>query len=189
MLSPQVCCTSPKVTPLAKVGVTATPSVSLRTPLCATHHSIRAESRGNRVGTCIRAPREAPKHDVAATDSAGFESCVMVTQYADTCDNEHQAEVRRSHLQPESSSSPSRKSSCQQTKRVRFAEGSSLVMVRQICAWSFAYRKARRGPWEEFARDRVHFRRRIDNVALVLEPCLAARRAVGKGLIVDCVNS
>lgn len=60
------------------------------------------------------------------------------------------------------------------TKQVRFKPDSELVEVHVIVAWEYAYRAARRGPWEEYARDRARFRRRIDCVATVLEPCLCA---------------
>lgn len=59
-----------------------------------------------------------------------------------------------------------------EVKCVRFSER---VVVHHIIAWSFAYRAARRGPWEEYARDRDRFARRIECCASVLEPCLSRK--------------
>lgn len=58
-------------------------------------------------------------------------------------------------------------------KRVSFKADPELVVVHPIIAWDYAYRAARKGPWEQYARDRLHFSRRIDAVASILEPCLA----------------
>ena len=55
------------------------------------------------------------------------------------------------------------------SKQVRFADDS---VVHEMVVWNYAYRAARKGPWEQCARDRAHFRRRIENLASVLEPCL-----------------
>lgn len=71
-------------------------------------------------------------------------------------------------------------------KRVHFPHDSKLVSVHRVVVWNFAYRAARKGPWEQFARDRAHFRRRVEGVASVLEPCLAARRAATYKT--ECVN-
>ncbi len=60
-------------------------------------------------------------------------------------------------------------------KRVSFKPDKELVEVHTIIAWEYAYRAARRGPWEQYARDRCRFRRRIDSVSTVLEPCLTAK--------------
>ena len=60
-------------------------------------------------------------------------------------------------------------------KRVSFKPDKELVEVHTIIAWEYAYRAARRGPWEQYARDRCRFRRRIDSVFSVLEPCLSAK--------------
>ena len=57
-------------------------------------------------------------------------------------------------------------------KRVRFKPEAELVQVHLIVAWDFAYRNSRKGPWEELARDRDRFRRRIETLSKVLEPCL-----------------
>lgn len=62
-------------------------------------------------------------------------------------------------------------------KQVHFPDDSKISKVHKIVAWNFAYRAARRGHWEQFARDRAHFRRRIDRIASVLEPCLARKMA------------
>lgn len=77
--------------------------------------------------------------------------------------------------------SNSMSSNCRLAKRhVHFPQDSKLSSVRRIVVWSFAYQAARKGPWEQFARDRAHFKRRIECVASVLEPCLAARRVATK---------
>ncbi|KAK9397461.1 protein phosphatase 1 regulatory subunit 15A [Crotalus adamanteus] len=54
-------------------------------------------------------------------------------------------------------------------KKVRF---SPVVTVHSLVVWDYASRAARRGPWEEMARDRCRFQRRISQMAAILEPCL-----------------
>ena len=49
--------------------------------------------------------------------------------------------------------------------KVRFGD----VKVYNVIAWGHAYRQARCGPWEEQARDRERFKRRVKN----LEPLLS----------------
>ncbi|ETE70286.1 Protein phosphatase 1 regulatory subunit 15A [Ophiophagus hannah] len=53
-------------------------------------------------------------------------------------------------------------------KKVRF---SPVVTVHSLVVWDYASRAARRGPWEEMARDRFRFHRRITQMAAILEPC------------------
>ncbi len=65
-------------------------------------------------------------------------------------------------------------------KQVRFKSDAELVEVHTIVAWQYAYRAARKGPWEQFARDRCHFRRRINSVSTILEPCLLSKISVNK---------
>ena len=57
-------------------------------------------------------------------------------------------------------------------KHVSFKPDCELVVVHNMVAWDFAYRAARKGPWEEYARNRQHFRRRIDTLSSILTPCL-----------------
>ncbi|KAJ7313939.1 hypothetical protein JRQ81_005760 [Phrynocephalus forsythii] len=57
----------------------------------------------------------------------------------------------------------------QVVKKVRF---SPVVAVHPLVVWDYASRAARHGPWEEMARDRCRFRRRIAEVGVILEPCL-----------------
>lgn len=43
--------------------------------------------------------------------------------------------------------------------KVRFSK--DLEEVHHMVQWAFAYQAARRGPWEEYARDRERFKKRI----------------------------
>uniref|UniRef100_W8BX39 Protein DP71L n=1 Tax=Ceratitis capitata TaxID=7213 RepID=W8BX39_CERCA len=54
-------------------------------------------------------------------------------------------------------------------KKVRFNLN---PVVHTMYAWSFAYKSARKGQWENFARDRDRFRRRIENTSKYLNPIL-----------------
>lgn len=53
---------------------------------------------------------------------------------------------------------------------VRFTDAPPKI-YRMVC-WSFAYRNARRGPWERAALDRTRFRERIRQSASIINPCL-----------------
>lgn len=50
-------------------------------------------------------------------------------------------------------------------KRVRFQEKS---VVHSMCVWMYAYKKARRGEWEQIARDRERFRMRIARTSSII---------------------
>lgn len=56
-----------------------------------------------------------------------------------------------------------------QTKKVRF---SPVVKVHPMITWSYAHRVARHGPWEEHARDRCRFQRRITETESAIGYCL-----------------
>ncbi|XP_071581095.1 uncharacterized protein Ppp1r15 [Temnothorax nylanderi] len=56
-----------------------------------------------------------------------------------------------------------------QTKKVSF---DPTPVVHVMVTWNYAYRAARRGPWEEIARDTERFRGRINSIAIVLDPIL-----------------
>lgn len=64
-------------------------------------------------------------------------------------------------------------------KKVRFAENPS---VRVMIVWEYASRSARRGEWEQAARDRARFQMRIERSKKILDPvlevalCLLERR-------------
>lgn len=49
---------------------------------------------------------------------------------------------------------------------------SSNVTVHRIVTWSYAYRMARKGPWEECARDRSRFQKRIAETEAAIGFCL-----------------
>ncbi|XP_077994517.1 uncharacterized protein LOC144448231 [Glandiceps talaboti] len=57
-------------------------------------------------------------------------------------------------------------------KKVHFPDNERLVQAHTMVAWQYAYKACRKGPWEEYARDRCRFERRIDDVAMVISPCL-----------------
>lgn len=57
-------------------------------------------------------------------------------------------------------------------KKVTFKPDRELVTVHHIIAWEYAYRACRRGPWEKMAQDRARFARRIEELSVILEPCL-----------------
>ncbi|VEN36317.1 unnamed protein product [Callosobruchus maculatus] len=54
--------------------------------------------------------------------------------------------------------------------QVRFAEDNDLCEVHRMVQWSYAYQQARKGPWEEYARDRDRFSKRIKDLESVLSP-------------------
>ena len=54
-------------------------------------------------------------------------------------------------------------------KKVTFSDK---ITIHNMVYWSFAYRNARKGKWEENARDRERFSRRIDKTSLILLPVL-----------------
>ncbi|XP_072382118.1 uncharacterized protein PPP1R15 isoform X1 [Diabrotica undecimpunctata] len=60
-------------------------------------------------------------------------------------------------------------------KRVRFADNEDLCEIHQMVQWSFAYRNARKGPWEEYARDRERFNKRINETERILAPVFDSR--------------
>lgn len=51
-----------------------------------------------------------------------------------------------------------------ETKKVSFRADPDLCEIHPMVQWSYAYHKARRGPWEQIARDRARFRDRIDKI-------------------------
>ena len=62
-------------------------------------------------------------------------------------------------------------------KCVRFKPDSELVEVHHMISWSYAYKASRKCFWEQFACDRMRFKRRVSNLAPILEPCLAKKVA------------
>lgn len=46
------------------------------------------------------------------------------------------------------------------------------VQIYPMIVWKFAYHASRQGPWEQFARDRERFRRRILRYSLIISPIL-----------------
>ncbi|KAL4225415.1 hypothetical protein ACF0H5_016105 [Mactra antiquata] len=65
---------------------------------------------------------------------------------------------------------PKRKSTS--SKKVHFADSESIATVHPMVTWCYAYQAARKGPWEQYARDRARFNRRITETEVVLKPIL-----------------
>ncbi|XP_044583527.1 uncharacterized protein LOC123264347 [Cotesia glomerata] len=47
-------------------------------------------------------------------------------------------------------------------------------LIHTMIKWNYAYRAARKGPWEEIARDRERFRNKINSIGCVINPILTA---------------
>ena len=56
--------------------------------------------------------------------------------------------------------------------QVHFVEPSQLVKVQPMITWAFAYQAARKGPWEQCARDRERFSNRIKDTESKIAHCL-----------------
>lgn len=59
-----------------------------------------------------------------------------------------------------------------QTKKVSFAQ---TPIIHIMVTWNYAYRAARKGQWEEMARDNERFKGRINSIAAVLDPILTSK--------------
>lgn len=58
------------------------------------------------------------------------------------------------------------------SRKVHFQADVELAIIHHMKQWDFAYREARKGPWELAAADRCRFSRRIKESDLVISPCL-----------------
>ena len=56
-----------------------------------------------------------------------------------------------------------------------FPNDDSLVKVHSMVQWDFAYRQARKGEWEQFARDRDRFATKISQLTPIISPILDRR--------------
>lgn len=57
--------------------------------------------------------------------------------------------------------------------QVHFKPDSELCIIHPMVQWSFAYQNARKGLWEEAARDRSRFQFRLRRLSDILKPILA----------------
>lgn len=61
---------------------------------------------------------------------------------------------------------------CETQKKWKFVAFNMQPQVYTMHVWQFAYRQARKGIWEEKARDRDRFERRIKKFGEIFEPIL-----------------
>lgn len=59
--------------------------------------------------------------------------------------------------------------------QVRFADDGELCQVHPMIMWSYAYQKARIGPWQQYAVDRVRFKDHIKALEEKLKPVLGCQ--------------
>ncbi|XP_007883994.2 protein phosphatase 1 regulatory subunit 15B-like [Callorhinchus milii] len=76
------------------------------------------------------------------------------------------AEIREAFAATEQQDSDGKKP--KSIKKVRFSPN---VELHRMITWSFAYRAARKGPWEECGRDRCRFQRRIAETETIIGRC------------------
>ncbi|XP_019750306.1 protein phosphatase 1 regulatory subunit 15A isoform X1 [Hippocampus comes] len=85
--------------------------------------------------------------------------------------------------------SPSRRGG-PETRKKREVRFSPVVEVHVMCAWRFAAAACRKGPWEEMARDRVRFRRRVGEAERAVGYCLeSAHRDRMRAYVDACTNT
>lgn len=58
-------------------------------------------------------------------------------------------------------------------KSVRFDDSKTVVHFMHV--WLYASKAARKGEWEQAARDRERFKMRVRNLAPIIEPVLAKK--------------
>ncbi|KAE8593879.1 hypothetical protein XENTR_v10019359 [Xenopus tropicalis] len=66
----------------------------------------------------------------------------------------------------------SKKTEKQEKSHIKHVRFSPSVTVHHIVVWSYAHRMARRGIWEEYARDRCRFQRRIAETEAAIGFCM-----------------
>ncbi|CAH1786226.1 unnamed protein product [Owenia fusiformis] len=57
-------------------------------------------------------------------------------------------------------------------KKVSFADGKKIATTYPMIAWDYAYRAARKAPWEMYARDRCRFKDRVRNIERSIGHCV-----------------
>lgn len=74
-----------------------------------------------------------------------------------------------SESESDGDTSPNEDSYSNKPKKVTF---NLKPVIHTMFKWDYAYRAARKGPWEQIARDRFRFNGRISNYHLILDPIL-----------------
>lgn len=87
----------------------------------------------------------------------------------DNDENKDDSEEFSSDSESDGDTSPNEDNCISRTKKVTF---NLKPVVHTMIKWDYAYRAARKGPWEQMARDRFRFNGRISSYHLILDPIL-----------------
>ncbi|XP_014609353.1 PREDICTED: ATP-dependent zinc metalloprotease FtsH isoform X1 [Polistes canadensis] len=87
----------------------------------------------------------------------------------DNDENKDDSEEFSSESESDGDTSPNEDNCISKTKKVTF---NLKPVVHTMIKWDYAYRAARKGPWEQMARDRSRFNGRISSYHLILDPIL-----------------
>ena len=87
------------------------------------------------------------------------------------CSNLVSRKCKQAHIE-KTSNVEQEKVSHETSRKVHFRTALDLVIIHHMKQWDFAYREARKGPWELAAADRCRFWRRIKELDEVISPCL-----------------
>ncbi|KAK0085897.1 hypothetical protein PV326_005754 [Microctonus aethiopoides] len=151
---------------------------SLICPSSQLNQSKSIEIMGKKV---LESPLQSPKHDVSvklgsshssdsSIDSEDSFSIVFQDKSESECNTDCDTESSCTESETDKSDE-SDESDDDFNHKVRFT---SKPTIYKMIKWDFAYRAARKGPWEEAARDRERFNNRINCVGEILDPILLA---------------
>ncbi|KAK0167525.1 hypothetical protein PV327_004912 [Microctonus hyperodae] len=138
----------------------------------------------------LESPLQSPKHDISINfgsphssdssfDSEDSFSIVFQDKSESECNTDYDSESPCTESESDES-----EESDDFNHKVRFTFKPT---IHKMIKWDFAYRAARKGPWEQAARDRERFNNRINFVGKILDPILLAshRQQIYKNRLMD----